>query len=449
METLMNLNSIVNSFVWGPPMLILLVGTGVYLTVRTKFFSFTKFGFILKRTICRIFEKKERGEGQITPFQALATALAATVGTGNIAGVATAIALGGPGAVFWMWISAVFGMTTKYSEIVLAIKYREKTPDGRYVGGPMYYIEKGLNQKWLAIVFAVFGFLAAFGIGNMTQSNSVAAALNDTFGVDTLVTGICLAVAVAAVILGGLKRIVKVTEKLVPVMALFYIVCALIVIVLNIDKVPAAFSLIFGHAFTGTAAAGGFAGSTVMMAMRFGVARGVFSNEAGLGSAPIAHAAATTDHPVRQGLWGVFEVFIDTLVICTLTALSIICAGVWNTGESGVVLTTTAFNSVLPGFGGLVVTIAIMLFAFSTILGWAYYGERCVEYVFGSKSIIFFRIVFLPFIVVGAIGGLNFIWSLADTLNGLMAIPNLVGLLCLSGVTIKLTKEFFDERKKK
>lgn len=443
MDKLMEINGIINSFVWGPYMLILLVGTGVYLTFRTNFMSIGKLGYILKSTLFKMFKKDTKGEGEITAFQAVATALAATVGTGNIAGVATAIALGGPGAVFWMWLSAIFGMTTKYGEVVLSINYREKTPDGRFVGGPMYYIEKGLKMKWLAYIFAAFGAIAAFGIGNMVQSNSVAASLEVSFGINKLVTGIILAVLAAIVIIGGIKRIGQVTERLVPVMAAFYILGALIIIFSNISHIGEAFGLIFGSAFTGSAAIGGFAGSTMKIAMTKGIARGVFSNEAGLGSAPIAHAAATTDHPVRQGLWGVFEVFVDTIVICSLTALSIIMSGVWNSGATGSELTTMAFNEGLPGPGGYIVSIGILLFAFSTILGWAYYGERCAEYLFGPKVNMIYRILWIPFVVIGSIGGLNFLWDMADTLNGLMAIPNLIGVLGLSGVVIKLTKEFF------
>lgn len=443
MDKLMEINGIINGFVWGPYMLILLVGTGVYLTLRTNFMSIAKLGYILKNTLFKMFTKEGKGEGEITAFQAVATALAATVGTGNIAGVATAIALGGPGAVFWMWLSAIFGMTTKFGEVVLSINYREKTPDGRFVGGPMYYIEKGLKMKWLAYVFAVFGALAAFGIGNMVQSNSVAASLEVSFGVNKIVTGIVLAALSAIVIIGGIKRIGQVTERLVPFMAAFYILGALFIIITNISHLGEAFGLIFGSAFTGSAAVGGFAGSTMKIAMTRGIARGVFSNEAGLGSAPIAHAAATTNHPVRQGLWGVFEVFVDTIIICSLTALSIIMSGVWSSGATGSELTTMAFNEGLPGPGGYIVSIGILLFAFSTILGWAYYGERCAEYLFGPKVNMIYRILWIPFIVIGAIGGLNALWDLADTLNGLMAIPNLIGVLGLSGVVIKLTKEFF------
>ena len=447
MDKLLELNSSVNSFVWGPPMLVLLIGTGVYLTFRTNFFAITKIGYVLKNTLMKMFAKEQKGEGEVTAFQAVATALAATIGTGNIAGVATAIASGGPGAIFWMWIAAVVGMTTKFGEVVLAIKYREKTEDGRFVGGPMYYIAKGLNQKWLAYIFAFFAALAAFGIGNMTQSNSIATALNVSFSIPPLVTGLVVAVASGIVIVGGLKRIAQVTEKLVPFMAAFYILGGLAIIIANISAIPAALQLIISSAFTGKAALGGFAGATMAQAMRFGFARGVFTNEAGLGSAPIAHAAATTDHPVRQGLWGVFEVFIDTIVVASITALAIILTGVWETGLSGTELTMSAFDTVIPTFGGYIVSVGVLLFAFSTILGWEYYGERAAEYLFGPKVNIAYRLLFIPFVVIGAIGGLEAIWDIADTLNGLMAIPNLIGVALLSGVVIKETKEFFAREK--
>ena len=446
----MNINSVVNNFVWGPPILILIVGTGLYLSVKTGFFSITKLGYVLKNTLLKMFSKEQRGEGEVTAFQAVATALAATVGTGNIAGVATAIALGGPGAIFWMWLAAILGMTTKFAEVVLAVNFREKTEDGRFVGGPMYYIDNGLgkNWKWLAVLFAFFGALASFGIGNMTQANSVALAVESTFNIPPLATGITLAILTGLVIVGGIKRIGAFTEKLVPFMAAVYIIGGLVILFANAARIPGAFGLIFSEAFTGTAAVGGFAGSTMALAIRFGIARGVFTNEAGLGSAPIAHAAATTDHPVRQGLWGVFEVFADTIIICSITALAIITTGAWETGESGAVLTTMAFDAALPG-GGLIVTIGIVLFAYSTILGWAYYGERCLEYLAGTKPILAYRIVWVALVVIGAIGGLEFIWSLADTLNGLMAIPNLIGVLFLSGTVFKLTKEFFTSEKSK
>ncbi|MDX9917237.1 MAG: sodium:alanine symporter family protein [Gudongella sp.] len=448
MDAILKLNDFVNGLVWGPPMLVLIVGTGLYLSLSTKFFSITKMGYILKNTFLKMFDKTQRGEGEVTAFQAVATALAATVGTGNIAGVATAIAAGGPGAIFWMWLAAVFGMTTKFAEVVLAVNFREKTPDGRFIGGPMYYIKNGLKMNWLAAIFAVFGMLAAFGIGNMTQSNSVAASLQETFKINPWVTGVVLAIVTAMVIIGGIKRIGAFTEKLVPFMAAIYILGGLVIVFIHADRIPEAFSLIFAHAFTGHAAVGGFIGATVAKSVRFGIARGVFTNEAGLGSAPIAHAAATTDHPVRQGLWGVFEVFADTIVICSITALVILTAGDWSSGVSGAALTTQSFAAGLPGvWGGLIVTIGIVLFAYSTIIGWEYYGERCAEYLFGPSVIKYYRIIWIPFIVIGAIGGLETIWDIADTLNGLMALPNLIGVLLLSGTVLKLTKEFFAKEK--
>jgi AGCS family alanine or glycine:cation symporter len=451
LETLMKINSAVNGIVWGPLIIILIIGTGTYLSVMTKFFSITKLGYVLKNTLLKMFSKDDKGEGEVTAFQAVATALAATVGTGNIAGVATAIALGGPGAVFWMWLAAIMGMTTKFAEVVLAVNYREKTPDGRFVGGPMYYITNGLgkNWKWLAVIFAVFGTFASFGIGCMVQSNSVALSAQSTFGVPVLATGIILAVLTAAVIVGGIKRIGAFTEKLVPFMAALYILGGLWLLIANVSKVPAAFALIFTNAFTGTAAVGGFTGTVMMQAIRYGVARGIFTNEAGLGSAPIAHAAATTDHPVRQGLWGVFEVFTDTIVICSITALAILVTGVWQSGESGAVLSAMAFDTGIPVVGKYIVSIGLILFAYSTILGWEYYGERCLEYLFGTKPIMAYRIIWVVAVIVGAVGGLTFMWDLADTLNGLMAFPNLVGLLMLSPVVFKLTKEYFSSQKSK
>ena len=447
MEAIMNINNWLNGIVWGPPMLILIVGTGLFLSISTGFFSITKLGYILKNTLLKMFSKEGKGEGEVTAFQAVATALAATVGSGNIAGVATAIASGGPGAVFWMWIAAILGMTTKFAEVVLAVNFREKTEDGRFVGGPMYYITNGLGWKWLAVLFAVFGAFAAFGIGNMVQSNSVAEALQNSFNIKPWITGAVLAVVTGLVIIGGIKRIGAFTEKLVPFMAAIYIIGGLVILIMNVSHIPAAFGLIFSSAFTGKAAVGGFAGAAVSQAIRFGVARGVFTNEAGLGSAPIAHAAATTDHPVRQGLWGVFEVFADTLVICSITALAIVSSGVWESGLTGAALTTSAFDATLPG-GGYIVSIGIVLFAFSTIVGWEYYGERCAEYLFGPKANMIYRILWIPFVLIGAIGGLEFVWSLADTMNGLMAIPNLIGVIALSGTVLKLTKDFFAKEKR-
>ncbi len=456
MELIMAINDKVNSFVWGPIMLALLVGTGVYLSIRVGFIQVGKFGYMWKNTIGTLFDGRHKDKlvDGITPFQAVSTALASTVGTGNITGIATAITIGGPGAVFWMWISAFFGMVTKYSEILLALTFREKNAKGENVGGPMYYIENGLGWKWLAVIFAIFATLASFGIGNMTQSNSIAQALEQSFHIPTLASGIVVAIVVAVVILGGIKSIAKVNEKIVPFMAAFYIVCAVIVLIINFRESPHAFGLIFGNAFTLPSAAGGVAGYSIMMAMRYGFARGVFSNEAGLGSAPIAHAASSTKDPVEQGLWGIFEVFLDTIVICSLTALVVLTSGLWDGGLDGAPLSIAAFNQAIPHIGGYGVTIGMVLFATSTMFGWSYYGEKALEYLFKGTSagtikvaIIVYRCLFVIAAVVGAVGGLQFIWSIADTLNGLMAIPNLIALLALSGVVIKTTKKGFERRK--
>jgi len=445
MDILLEINGFINKIVWGWPMIILLLSTSIFLTFRLNLIQVTKFVYIMRNTLVSIFKKSEGvGQGEVSAFQAVATALAATVGTGNIAGVALAIAVGGPGAVFWLWLSAFFGMATKYAEVVLAVTYREVREDGSYNGGPMYYIKKGLGLPWLATIFAVFGALASFGIGNMTQANSVADALRSTFNISPVITGVVLAVLTGIVILGGIKRIGAVTEKLVPFMALFYIISSLIIIGIERANIPLAFQLIFESAFTGRAASGGFLGATLLLTMRYGIARGIFTNEAGLGSAPIAHAAATTDHPVRQGIWGVFEVFMDTIVICTMTALVILVSGLWDSGLEGAALTTAAFETGFKG-GGIIVSIGLSLFAFSTVLGWAYYGERCCDFLFGPKGVKIYRFIFVPMVFVGAIGGLKTIWDISDTLNGLMAIPNLIGLLFLSGVVVIMTKDFFKD----
>ncbi len=448
MELITNLNSTVNGIVWGPPMLILLVGTGIILTFRLKALQFSNLLYAHKM----IFKKHEGLEGDISNYQALTTALAATIGTGNIAGVATAIAAGGPGAVFWMWITGLVGMATKYAEAVLAVKYREKDKRGEMAGGPMYYIEKGLGLKWLAVLFAFFGAIAAFGIGNMVQANSVADAIYTTFGVQHWITGLILVIFTGIVLLGGIKSIGKVTAYIVPIMAVFYILGGSVVIILNAAYVPAAFASIFSDAFTGDAVAGGALGTVI----RYGVARGVFSNEAGLGSAPIAAAAARTDHPVRQALVSMTQTFIDTLVVCSFTALSILSSGLVGTinpdtgaAYTGAALTTVAFNEAIPGIGGIIVAVGIVFFAYSTILGWSYYGEKCLEYLVGEKGVIFYRVIFVSFIMVGALSGLQFIWGLADTMNGLMALPNLIGLLGLSGIVVKETKDYMEKIKAK
>lgn len=428
-----------NSFVWGPVMLAFLVGTGVFLSLRLGFLQFVQ----LPRALRLVFRRRkdEQGEGDISPFQALTTALSATIGTGNIAGVATAIFLGGPGAIFWMWVCAVFGMATKYAEAVLAVTYRKHLPDGTMQGGPMRYIADGLGLKWLGWLFALMGSIAAFGIGSMVQSNSVALALKQTWGVPQVVTGIVLALLTGIVIIGGIRRIGKVTEKLVPVMGVFYVFGALLILILNAEKVPQAFGLIFFHAFAPASAAGGFAGAAVSAAIRFGVARGVFSNEAGLGSAPIAHAAAKTNSPVRQGLIAMTGVFFDTIIVCSMTALVILSTGAWTSGETSSALTYLAFQEGLPGPGGLIVTVGIAVFAYSTMIGWAYYGEECIEYLFGLKARNPYRWVFCLVIALGAFQKVGFVWDFSDTMNGAMAIPNLIGLLGLSGVVVKATRD--------
>ncbi len=470
MEAFLNsvneINNAINGVVWGVPMLLLIVGAGIWLTIGSGFFQFAKFGHAMKNTIGKMFEKKAvEDKGAVSPFQAVTTALAATVGTGNIAGVAGAIALGGPGAVFWMWISALFGMATKYAEVVLAIKFRERNAKGDWVGGPMYYITKGLGKKWrwLAVLFAAFGALAAFGIGNMTQINTIASSIftavstvstNPNVAQSEMLVKIIVGVVVAAVaglvLIGGLKRIARVTEKLVPVMSVIYILSCLTVIFMHIGSIGEVFRQIFVGAFNPSAVVGGVVGITIAQSMRRGVSRGVFSNEAGLGSAPIAHAAADTDNPVKQGLYGIFEVFMDTIVICTLTGLTILISGTSiNFGQSaGVDLTVSAFTTSFGGsFASVVVAVGITLFAGSTILSWALYGIRCTEYLFGTKSILPYQILFILFIIVGATMELSLAWNIADTLNGLMAIPNLIAVLGLSGLVIKLTREYREQIK--
>ena len=444
METLDALVGKINAFAWGPPMLILLVGTGFWLTINLKGLQFTKLGHAL---YLAFIKRKEEGDepGDISHFQALMTALAATVGTGNIAGVATAIAIGGPGALFWMWITGLVGMATKYAEAILAVKYREVDEKGEMSGGPMYYISKGLNLPWLGAIFAVFASVAAFGIGNMVQANSVADAVEATFNIPFWVTGLVLMGLSAVVILGGIKSIARVTSLLVPVMCVFYVCAALYIIFSNIGQVPAAFGLIIKQAFSPTSAVGGFAGATIMMAIRFGVARGVFSNESGLGSAPIAAAAAKTKSPTTQALVSMTQTFIDTIVICTMTGLVLVLTGAWSNGQTGAELTTTAFQSGMAG-GAYIVTIGIILFAYSTVLGWCYYGEKSIEYLFGVKSILPYRVVFILFIGVGAVAKLSLVWNISDTLNGLMAVPNLIGLIFLTPVVVSETKKYFSDK---
>jgi AGCS family alanine or glycine:cation symporter len=444
MEFLQNLVNSVNGLVWGPPMLVLILGTGFFLMVMLKFMPLVRIGtgFAL---IWRGRAKGDESTGEISPFQALMTCLAATVGTGNIAGVATAIFLGGPGALFWMWCTALVGMATKYCEVVLAVHYREKDDRGEHVGGPMYAIKNGLHKRWLWLggAFAIFGGLAGFGIGNMVQVNSMALALETTFSVPLWVTGLVTMFFVGLVILGGIKRIGVVAAALVPFMCVAYVIAGIVVLVVHAAEIPTAFDLIFTHAFTPIAATGGFAGAAVMAAIRFGVARGIFSNEAGLGTAGIAQAAGTTQSSVRSGLIGMMGTFIDTIIICSITGLAIVCSGVWTGGESGAALSAAAFESAMPGFGGALLTVALVVFAFTTILGWSYFGEKCWEFMVGTKAVWPFRVIWVLAVPFGAIAQLDFAWLLADTLNGLMAIPNLISLLLLSPVVVKLTKEYF------
>lgn len=445
MEFLTGLISSLNSLVWGVPMLIMILGVGLFLMIGLRFMPIVKLGTGFKLLWSgRIPDEDKNVEGEISPFNALMTSLSATIGTGNIAGVATAIFLGGPGALFWMWCTALVGMATKFAEAVLAVRYREVDANGNHIGGPMYYIKNGLSSKWswLGGAFALFGSIAAFGIGNTVQSNSVANALESSFGVPPVATGIILMVLVGLVLMGGIKRIGDVAGKLVPLMAIFYISAGLVVLFAHAAEIPSAIALIFASAFTETAAEGGFAGAAVWAAIRFGVARGVFSNEAGLGSAPIAHAAAKTNNPVAQGLVGMLGTFIDTLIVCSITGLAIVVSGEWTSGSTGAELTSNAFATAIPG-GNYIVAIALSVFAFTTILGWSVYGEKCVQYFFGVKAIMPFRILWVIVVPIGAIGSLEFIWLLADTMNALMAIPNLIALVLLSPVVVKLTRQYF------
>jgi AGCS family alanine or glycine:cation symporter len=450
MEALTNFIGTVNGIVWGWPMLILILGVGFFMSIGLKLMPILKLGTGFKLLAGGVkAEKGEEKEGEVPPYQALMTAMAATVGTGNIAGVATAVFLGGPGALFWMWMTALVGMATKYAEAVLAVKYREVDEHGNHVGGPMYYIKNGMgkNWAWLGTTFAIFGAIAGFGIGNGVQSNSIAQVIETNFSIPPLMTGLVCMVLVGAVLMGGIKRIGSVAGALVPFMAVAYIIAGLIVLSINADQIAPAISLIFESAFTGHAAEGGFAGAAVWAAIRFGVARGVFSNEAGLGSAPIAHAAAQTKDPVRQGLVAMLGTFLDTLLICTITGLVIVTSGLWTSGTSGAALTSAAFAQALPGVGNYLVAISLAIFAFTTIIGWSFYGERCVEFLLGVKAIKPYRILWVLAIPVGATLSLDFVWLLADTLNAMMAIPNLIAIMVLSPVVFKLTREFFDKQK--
>ena len=440
-------------------MMVLLIAAGIFLSVKTGFFQFRRFGYVLKNTVGKLFNKTlhEQDKNSVSPFQAVTTALAGTIGTGSIAGVATALVLGGPGAVFWMWVSALLGMVTKYSEIVLALQFREKNAEGALVGGPMYYIKNGLGIKWLAALFAAFAMIACIGTGNATQSNSISGVLDMNFGVAPWITGIVLTVVVGVVIIGGVKRIATVNEKLVPAMAVFFILASVLALIFSASKIPAAFGLIFKEAFNFKAAFGGVAGYGILSAMRYGVGRGVFSNEAGLGSAPIAHSASSTKEPVKQGIWGVFEVFITTIVVCTMSALVVLTSGIYSEAfgagvapsVSGAALCSAAFDEALPLVGGYGIAVSTVFFALSTVLGWAYYGEACVGYLFQNHAkvaITIYRVIYVAFVFVGAVAEINTVWLVADCFNALMALPNLIALIGLSGLVVKITREHFEKK---
>ncbi len=446
MDTVGKLNSYV---IWGLPMVILMLGTGLFLNIVTGGVIFRRFGTVMRYTLLTLLQKKEKKEaqaGRITPFQALCTALAATVGTGNVVGVALAIATGGPGAVFWLWVCALLGMGIKYSEVTLSVAYRQTNAAGEAIGGPMYYISRGLGMKWLAVLFSVFGAMAAFGIGAMVQANSLASGVNAAFGLPGWTVGLAAALLAAAVVIGGIRRIAAFTQVLVPFMALFYIVGAVAVLIVNAAAVPAALGRIFRDAFTGTAATGGFLGASVMYACRVGMARGVFTHEAGMGSAPIAHACAATDHPARQGLWGAFEVFVDSIVVCTLTALVILTSGLWCAEPQlpGATMSAAAFQQAIPG-GQYIVTFGMLLFAFATIIAWHYYGAKCVEYLFGSNRVMkrAYQLTYILLVFAGSVLSLDAVWEIADLFNGLMAIPNLIALIALAPVVRRLSRDFF------
>lgn len=432
------------NILWGVPMLVLMTLTGLYLTFATKGFIFKNFSIVLKSTLFSLFKKNPKAkDGALSPFAAVSTALAATVGTGNIIGVAIAIRTGGPGAIFWMWVSALLGMVIKYSEVTLSVFYREKNSEKEYVGGPMYYITKGLGFKCLSFLFCCFAILSSFGIGNMVQSNSLSSGLSLAFGMENWVSGIVISVLCGAVLLGGIKRISSVAEILVPFMALGYMVSAIIILVLNYDKIPTAFSSIVTSAFSKSAPVGGFLGAGIMYSVRIGVARGLFTNEAGLGSAPIAHASADVDHPSKQGMWGAFEVFFDTIVMCTITALVVISTDVWKApiGFPDELLVNTAFSSTLPS-SEIVVTLGLILFSFATIIAWYYYGEKCVEYIFGTKASSLYRVLYVSATFFGAVSDISSIWEVSDTLNALMALPNLIALIFLAPEIKKITDDF-------
>ena len=453
------LSTLNDNVLWGLPMVVLMIGTGVFLLIVTKGAVFRRFNVVMRYTTKTLFHRPDKSElehGAISPFQAVCTALAATLGTGNIVGVALAVATGGPGAIFWLWLSALAGMVIKFCEVTLSVAYRTRNERGEIVGGPMYYISRGLGTTWLAVLFAIFGFLASFGIGASVQSNSLAGSMNATFGIPLPVIGVVVALLAGLVLIGGIKRISQVTEKLVPFVAIFYLIGAFAVLVINAAEIPAAIAAIFRDAFTGTAATGGFMGATVMYACRVGMSRGVFTHEAGMGSAPIAHASADTDHPARQGLWGTFEVFFDSIVMCTLTGLVIITSGLWCADPQMPegAMSSMAFEQSIPG-GQYIVTVGLMLFAFATLIAWYYYGEKCVEYLFrrapkaGRVARRVYQVAYVAMVFAGCVVNLDVVWEFADCFNGLMAIPNLIALIALSPVIKRLAQDFFRDPDRK
>lgn len=436
---------VINNIIWGPVMIILILGTGVFFTIKTNFLQIRKFLFMLNKTIFSAFKKSSNtNKKMISPFQALTTALAGTIGTGNIVGTATAIAIGGPGALFWIVFSSFFGMITKYAEILLAVKYRVKKPDGKILGGPMYYIQDGLKNKFLALAFSVFGLFASFGIGNMAQINSISTSMNNSLGINPLYTGVVIAIIVALVIIGNVQRIAKTTEKLVPFMTIFYVIITLIVLVSNHQNIVSSIVLIVKSAFTETAAIGGFVGSSFMLALKSGISKGVFTNEAGLGSSPIAHAMADTEHPTVQAMWGIFEVFVDTILTCSITGLAIITSGKWASGLSGAELAIFSYSQGLGNFAPHAISFCLLIFAFLSLLGWSFYGEKCLEYILKTDKFNFlYKIVFTCVIVIGATSEMKIVWNISDALNGLMAIPNIIALIFLSNVVVQTTRDYF------
>ena len=446
MDFLTDLNQRVHDLVWGLPLMVLLMGAGLVFTIATRGVQFRRLVFSFREVLGKLFTRGQ-GQGTVTPFQALATALASTVGVGNIAGVSTAIFLGGPGALFWLLVSGLLGMATKFSEIAVALHYREPDNQGVVRGGAMYVLSKGLGMRWLGSAFALLTALAAFGIGNMVQANSVSAAAESSFGASPQLTGVTLALITALVVLGGIRRIVEVAQILVPLMCVLYLLGSLFIVIRFLGQVPEVIAMVLRSAFEGQAAVGGFAGAGVAAAVRFGIARGLFSNEAGLGSAPIVHSSAITDHPVRQATYGIFEVFIDTFVVCLLTGLVVLTTGAWESGETGAALSAKAFEVGLPGaWGHLIASGGLILFAFSTVIGWAYYGETGATYLFGTKAVLPYRLLWVASVYLGATGSLHFIWTLADTMNGLMAVPNLIAVLGSLPLLRRLTGEFFGKK---